>query len=660
VAKLPLSALGSRSPVAMASAAAAAAAQGSSGEEAREERAAPHTLGGEAVDYRIVIPTRGRWRPACEIASERALKEERKPFILVKTLGFLKRHSILPERVALWCADEEEKEHYVAALSTDPYWAATEIHIGVPGIMHQRNHIAHMLPQGAYVVSLDDDVAEVMWKQNPGRTALTPIGPNSFEQLIFHAHGLMLRYKSFIWGLAATRNPMSMWSDGVSTRNGEINGFLYGFINRPDLEDLYPRFEEATEDAERSLRYFKKDKIILRYRMYCAETKCWEFKGGLQDVFGGIGGGGCLKESHLARKEAERRGAAKLHDAFPAQTFPPKEKKTASTLEVAFRSVGGPPVPSTTAAAFKAAAEAEKASGRGTAGPSAKAKAKRDAGAAGNTAGTSSEEAVLGSPTPSHSSRSAAPPASRPALQEEQALQQEESDGEGEEDPLRAEGADENAALEAVLNGGSRGSGAANSAQSREEEQAEMIRKAIEVSMQELVFRINGNINSSSALEEALQESREQEKADLKRKLEEEREEREILAKVKRLSKMELSLPESDSLPSVMEMDEDSQGPPAERFCHSGDISANDANDALGSVGASSSRSAAPVTGSAAAMAPPSAAAPDDASAITSSTGGNGVEALVQMGFDRARAERALKDATGDINTAAAMLLSEP
>merc|ERR1719502_2251566 len=101
---------------------------------------------------------------------------------------------------------------------------------------------------------------------------------------------------------------MNLWIDGISTRNGEINGFLYGFINRHD-DCLFPQVEDATEDAERSLRYFAKDKVVLRYRMYCCETKCWGYSQGLQALMG----------DPTTRKEAERRGAQELHRMFPTQ-----------------------------------------------------------------------------------------------------------------------------------------------------------------------------------------------------------------------------------------------------------------------------------------------------------------------------------------------------
>jgi hypothetical protein len=64
---------------------------------------------------------------------------------------------------------------------------------------------------------------------------------------------------------------MNMSVDGISTRSGEINGFLYFFINRHD-DEILPTVADATEDAERSLLYVRKDKCVLRCRMYCGDT----------------------------------------------------------------------------------------------------------------------------------------------------------------------------------------------------------------------------------------------------------------------------------------------------------------------------------------------------------------------------------------------------
>ena len=110
--------------------------------------------------------------------------------------------------------------------------------VGVPGVMGQRNHIVRTRPKGEYIVSFDDDISDICWKSRAGSLDLPLLPDGVLEQLIFNAYSLMRKHNAFIWGLNATANPRSMWTDGVSTRNGEINGFCYGFINRhnPDLQ----------------------------------------------------------------------------------------------------------------------------------------------------------------------------------------------------------------------------------------------------------------------------------------------------------------------------------------------------------------------------------------------------------------------------------------
>jgi hypothetical protein len=331
-------------------------------------RRAPHELGGPPVDYRIVIPTRGRWRPACEISpSERALKRDRRPFVLVKTLALLKRHKIHPAKVTLYVSDEEELSKYKAALKQDQYWEGAGFEVGRPGILNQRNFIVDSLPEGSYVVSLDDDLSEINWKHKSGSLELQPLPNEGLERVFFHAHSLLLKHKAFIWGLNTTssKNPRNMWSDGVSTRNGEINGFCYGFINRR-LRALQPQVVDATEDAERSLRFFRQDKIILRYRMYAGETRCFGFEQGLQAQFEGIS----LEEKNKARKAAERDAASRLQDLFPEQMLRSKEKKGIQTLEIRFRSIGGLVIPMTSLEALKDANDKDQASRNG---PSSKA-----------------------------------------------------------------------------------------------------------------------------------------------------------------------------------------------------------------------------------------------------------------------------------------------
>mmetsp|Transcript_29184 Transcript_29184/g.67179 ORF Transcript_29184/g.67179 Transcript_29184/m.67179 type:complete len:617 (+) Transcript_29184:31-1881(+) len=315
-------------------------------------------LEAKQVEYTIVIPTKGRWRPACEISKEHRLKRDRRPFILVKTLALLASQGIDVSRVVLWTSDEYEQSKYKEALSSDEVWKDVSIEVGVDGIMHQRNYIVRWYPEGKYLVSMDDDLSDILMKRAPGSEKFCPMPQGLLEQLIHHAHSVMTKHRAFIWGLNSTlTNILCTSCDGISTCNGEINGFCYGFINRYD-EELLPQLADAIEDAERSVRYFKKDKIVLRYRMFVGSTKCLLNARGLQESFGS----GTVKQQAARRKEIEYEAAGKLRDLFPELIKPPASNRRQSlALAVSFRAKGkGGILPTSTDSRLEKAMAAEK------------------------------------------------------------------------------------------------------------------------------------------------------------------------------------------------------------------------------------------------------------------------------------------------------------
>lgn len=325
---------------------------------------APHALDSPRVEFTVVVPTLGRWRAARLVNThERALRHKHEPFILVKTLAFLSRHNISPERVCLFVSDEDEQERYRRALRRSA-WRYVRIVVGVRGIRAQRNFIVDYFPDGERIVSIDDDITDVMWKHKPGQKGdlLVPLPAGAFEGLVFDAFNRMATYGSFICGLHSTISCQvrNMHVDGVSTRNGEVNGFLYFFLNR-HRQALLPAVADATEDAERSLRYFTMDGSVLRYRMYCGVTSCGDNLYGLQGTFTE----GCERRLPAIGKErrklAETAAAKRLHELFPTLAARPVPKRLERTLGVKFLHKGGAVIPSTTIEAFRKHHAAEEA-----------------------------------------------------------------------------------------------------------------------------------------------------------------------------------------------------------------------------------------------------------------------------------------------------------
>ncbi|CAK9104170.1 unnamed protein product [Durusdinium trenchii] len=304
-----------------------------------DERAAraPHlaTTAGP-VDYEVVVPTYRRWRSTQEVTKKKRFKDSNQPFILDHTLGFLSREDVPKERVTLFVANEGEEKEYRKALEGSA-WANVRIQISMPGVRDSRNFIYKFFPADTYVVSLDDDMEGVKWKIREGSdtSSCIDLPRGHFLKIVRDAYQRMKETGAFLWGLSTSQNPRFLVMDDVSMRNGLVNGYLHGFICRPDAApDLLRRLPDAVEDAEFSVRHFAKDKVVLRYRMYAGVTSPYTNGGGLQSKFH-VGGS--------IRKSEEWCGAQQLHELFPTLIAAPSEgdKCRQNATEVRFISQTG-------------------------------------------------------------------------------------------------------------------------------------------------------------------------------------------------------------------------------------------------------------------------------------------------------------------------------
>ncbi|CAE7385635.1 unnamed protein product [Symbiodinium natans] len=294
---------------------------------------APHVVTtADAVEYQVVIPTYRRWRQTQELAPNRQrFKDSKQAFILDYTLSFLTREAVPKSRVTLFVATDVEAANYREALQGSD-WADVRITISAPGIRDSRNFIYKHFPADTYVVSLDDDIEGIKWKVREGTTdaACVDLPAGSFVKLVYDAYKRMKEHGAYLWGLSTSQNPRALSLTVCSLRNGLINGYLHGFICRPDAaSDLLRRLSDAVEDAEFSVRHFAKDGVVLRYRMYAGRTSPFSNQGGLQSKF----------HAADARKTEEWCGAQQLHELFPTLIGAPSEEgeSTASTtMQVKF------------------------------------------------------------------------------------------------------------------------------------------------------------------------------------------------------------------------------------------------------------------------------------------------------------------------------------
>jgi len=320
-------------------------AQAKTTPDSRALAAAPHLVStAPVVEYQLVIPTYQRWRPACELTRKRVHSSCKEPFILKYTLAFLAKEDVPVDRVTLFVADEAEKQRYSTALA-DSAWSNVKIVVSASGIRNSRNFICTYYPESTYVVSIDDDFEGLRWKclEERSNNSAQPLPPGNFLKIVYDARQRMAEKGAFLWGLNTSQNHGCMDMRTVTMRCGLINGYCHGFISRPKCTDLLRILQDAVEDCENSVRYFAKDGVVLRYRMYRGVTDCFGNQGGLQAKFEAGG----ERSVCSGRKSEETLGAQALHELFPKLVKAPQQKQESSTtkarselaMSVKFRSV---------------------------------------------------------------------------------------------------------------------------------------------------------------------------------------------------------------------------------------------------------------------------------------------------------------------------------
>jgi hypothetical protein len=247
----------------------------------------------EAIEnFQIAIPTYGR-----------------SGMIAHFTLKMLERYKVDPNRVTIFVADDvtkrlwvetskkrtprihsdkqlEEKREpalYRERLKHNPY--GKRIVVGVKNIGSQRNWIQNYYPEGTHLISLDDDLVQISELKN-GKYADIGSG-KAFHSLIRQGFDECHATGSHLWGLYASANESfqssALESREVSHNNNYIIASCYGKIIRHDKELEVESINHA-EDYERTLRFFAKDGLVVRFNRFTMSKGTEYFgKGGLEE-----------------------------------------------------------------------------------------------------------------------------------------------------------------------------------------------------------------------------------------------------------------------------------------------------------------------------------------------------------------------------------------
>jgi hypothetical protein len=207
---------------------------------------------------RYAIPSRGR----AETLAKR-------------TLPTLDRLQVVPEEITVFVA-EEEWDAYAAALRGTGVTLST----GALGVAAQRNAILDTYPPGKQLVSIDDDIYDVLIRRD--EKVLEPITPEAWHEAVESAFRWCQRLGARIWGVYPTLNPLFM-RDRVRADLTYICANLYGFITPGDDPDSPLRVSmEDKEDFERSLQCYDADRAVVRLEWVSTKTRYYDEPGGMQ------------------------------------------------------------------------------------------------------------------------------------------------------------------------------------------------------------------------------------------------------------------------------------------------------------------------------------------------------------------------------------------
>lgn len=211
------------------------------------------------IDYQIAVPS-----------------YKRPETIKNKTLKVFDEYDIPPERVTIFCADEEELHSYRNSLKNHKY--GSRIALGVPTIGAQRNFIERYYPEGTHLMMFDDDIEEVQRKC--GEQDLERVD-DLYKEIIEQGFNACEESGAKTFGIYAAANAFFM-KDRVYTDLCYIIASMFGVIVEHD--DSLERVTNHGEDYEYSLRQYVKNGAVARLDNYTVKSNYYKEEGGLQTV----------------------------------------------------------------------------------------------------------------------------------------------------------------------------------------------------------------------------------------------------------------------------------------------------------------------------------------------------------------------------------------
>lgn len=180
------------------------------------------------------------------------------------TMKFLESHNILYNMIYIFVVREEYD------LYKDAFPLCNVI-IGRKGLCDQRNFISEYFSEGSKVLSIDDDIKDIICLKDNKITTL-----NNFVDTVSLGFKMCEEVNCSLFGFYPVVNKMFM-KNSISYDFKFIIGSCFGFINRKIVRTISEK-----DDYEFSILNYINDKKVIRFNYISIKTNYYKTKGGLQ------------------------------------------------------------------------------------------------------------------------------------------------------------------------------------------------------------------------------------------------------------------------------------------------------------------------------------------------------------------------------------------
>lgn len=188
----------------------------------------------------------------------------------VKTIELLKKNNIDIKQIYIFVVAEEFEEY-------KKHYPEYKIIIGEKGLSNQRRFINNYFKDGTKIVSIDDDIYEI--RQFNEIEGVKTLKDTDLKSIVSAGFKECIRVGASIFGIYPNDNFTRDMSDSITYNLCFIVGHFYAYINR-HCNDLKIDYDQK-EDYQRSLKYFLKDGVLVRFNNICCITNTYNNVGGM-------------------------------------------------------------------------------------------------------------------------------------------------------------------------------------------------------------------------------------------------------------------------------------------------------------------------------------------------------------------------------------------